>query len=348
MINKIINSMKHKKRGQNKLRGFDKSNYSQIEDKANKRDKLNLIKKPLNVNLKKLNENIENSTVRIQKQKEDKIVVSPKETTEKNSSKKKSDIKKKSTSNEIITERSQNKKISQEDLSPETYTTHFDKVIELVEKENRVPISKISKLFSIDKKLVQEWGEILKENDLIDFYTPVFGEPEFRKKGIIIKEKRKFKEKFNKKILFLISIILVIGESIFIVALVLKNQPEKAEFGIQEKKESKQEETKKLDTQDKPDKNIYLAFSGNGSYECRSEDGSIRYAIKDTFLKIEKLDGSSKVVIKNNKTYALNIKGKNWTESPLREGIAVPGSGTYPKTILKCQNASIKESEFNT
>ena len=93
---------------------------------------------------------------------------------------------------------------------------------------------------------------------------------------------------------------------------------------------------------------VKLAFSGNGTYDCRSEDGNTKYAIKNTWLKIEELDGSSKAIIKNNLTYTLNIETGAWITSAIREDVAVPGSGIYPKTTLDCQSAEIEEQEFDT
>ena len=93
---------------------------------------------------------------------------------------------------------------------------------------------------------------------------------------------------------------------------------------------------------------VEKAFSGKGSYECRNLDGEIKYSIKDTMLKIEKIDGSSKIIIKSGKIYNLNIKTKEWDESNLREGIAAPGTGVYPKVELGCIETKLKNEDFDT
>jgi len=223
------------------------------------------------------------------------------------------------------------------------FKTHFDTLVELVEKKKRVTLSRIVKEFHIDKRLAQEWGEILDEGKIIDFHIPTVGEPEFRKRGIVIKRK-KIKNKIrevNKKFVLIVVfgiIILLIGLFIF-----LKQSDSDTSFQKEEIPKG-QQESKQGERED----GVLEAFSGTGDYECRSEDGSIRYAIKDEFLKIEKLDGSSKVIIKNNKTHALDIRTDKWIESELLEGVAVPGSGIYPKSILECQKINISIGEFDT
>ena len=65
-------------------------------------------------------------------------------------------------------------------------------------------------------------------------------------------------------------------------------------------------------------------------------------------MKIEKLDGTSKVTVKNNKTYTYNIKTKVWLESPIKEGVALPGTGIYPKVTLVCKEEDLALNIFNT
>ena len=67
-----------------------------------------------------------------------------------------------------------------------TTDTPFDDVISLVDRENIISLAKIVERFKIKKELAMEWGRILSESGLIDFYQPAFGDPEFRKKGINI------------------------------------------------------------------------------------------------------------------------------------------------------------------
>ena len=232
--------------------------------------------------------------------------------------------------------------------------TPFDHVIDLVEKEGRVPLSRVVSLFHINKNIAQEWGQILSDGRLIDFHIPAFGEPEFRKIGIVIHKKKikgmKFllKGKINKKKLILIGGISGLIILMFFGLFVGFRVSEKEVPGVIEGIPQVVEDADGGKSDGVVDDVVLLAFSGNGSYECRSEDGGIRYAIKNTLLKIEELDGSSKVVIKNNKTYALNIKTGVWIETSLRESLPVPGTGRYPKTILHCLRAPIELQEFST
>ena len=47
------------------------------------------------------------------------------------------------------------------------YKTDFDILMELVEKERIIKLSKIAEFFKIDNKLANEWGNILNENGLL-------------------------------------------------------------------------------------------------------------------------------------------------------------------------------------
>ena len=220
--------------------------------------------------------------------------------------------------------------------------THFDTLIELLSKRKRIPLSEVLTFFKIDTKTAHEWGKLLSENNILDFHVPAFGEPEFREKGIVIKQEKTKKKLDKKKLLALLGIAL--GILILVIGIILfSGKPEET---IEEIPEEAQEEIVEepvvlVDS-------VKLAFSGNGTYDCRSEDGNTKYAIKNTWLKIEELDGSSKAIIKNNLTYTLNIETGAWITSAIREDVAVPGSGIYPKTTLDCQSAEIEEQEFDT
>ncbi|MFH1592354.1 MAG: hypothetical protein ABIB47_03230 [Candidatus Woesearchaeota archaeon] len=245
-------------------------------------------------------------------------------------------------------------------------TTFFDKLVDDVEKRGAVGLSEIAETYKIDKKTAQEWAEILKDNDLVDFNIPPFGEPELRKKRLKLEKgekgekvedkektkKEKPKKKLIKKFLLggskkyvvmgILGLVVIISIASFFI---FSGRSGERTFAVPFI-EGTQEEEQVREIIDKED--VLLAFSGNGSYDCRSEDGSTRYLIKNVFIKIEELDGSSKVVIKNDKIYTFNVNTGLWVESELREGIAVPGSGVYPKTVLECQGEEIDESEFDT
>ena len=228
---------------------------------------------------------------------------------------------------------------------PTNYVTHFDDLLKLVEDSGSIRISEISKHFKIDRKTANEWGNILNENELIDFYVPVFGEPEFRKKGFVKKYLTENKEenlverkkRANLKIMFFILGILAFS----IIILFATSDKDKKEDIPEDVKIIAVEEPKILTDMEK-------AFSGKGSYECRTLDGEVKYFIKNTLLKIEKIDGSSKVIIKSGKIYTLNTKTNEWIETNLRAGIAIPGSGVYPKVKLECKETKIKNEEFDT
>ncbi len=218
--------------------------------------------------------------------------------------------------------------------------TPFDEVISLVDKENIIPLTKITERFNIKKEIAIEWGRILSESNLIDFHQPAFGDPEFRKKDINIP---KAEIKVHKKKIIIIAIITFLSLIILVTGiLIFKEKPEEVKtvetIGPDETK------TEELPPQDM----LKKAFSGNGSYDCRDKDGKKRYAILNNLIKIESVDGSSKVVIKNNKTYTYNPNTKAWIEFGLREGLAVPGSGVYPKIGLDCEEIEIEVDEFNT
>ena len=87
--------------------------------------------------------------------------------------------------------------------SLKTYKTDFDTLIDFVQEKKIVTLSQVIKKFKINKKIANEWGNILSENGTLTFYIPIFGEPEFRRNDITAKEilkKKSKKEEFFKKI----------------------------------------------------------------------------------------------------------------------------------------------------
>ena len=93
---------------------------------------------------------------------------------------------------------------------------------------------------------------------------------------------------------------------------------------------------------------VALAFSGNGSYDCRDMEGKVKYTIADDKVKIETSGGKSTVIVKNGYSYTFNNNTKKWIQIELREGLAVPGSGFYPKLELTCHEIEVDVKEFNT
>jgi len=237
------------------------------------------------------------------------------------------------------------------------YRTSFDDLLDLIEQKKIVKLNEVVQKFNIDKKIANEWGNILSENGVINFYAPIFGEPEFRDKNIVNFKKKKFNFKkpqiklpnikINKKkvIIDMLIMILVLSIAFGLFYFLTKDEPDTNEikFVQEEKIEEKQEEV----VLDNMNMNTKEAFSGKGSYECRTEDKKVRYFIKDSIIKIEKIDGTSKLIIKNNKTYTLNVKTGEWGESESKQGLAIPGSGIYPKIKLECEKIEVNEKEFN-
>ncbi len=231
------------------------------------------------------------------------------------------------------------KKIEAKKETKNVLKTQFDDIVDLVETKERIPLSEITSKFNIDKKIAQEWGEILSDNDLIDYHIPAFGEPEFRKKGIDIKEQFKSKKKINKKLFFYSFTVIF---AILVIIIIFVTRYEKITPISLEKTEKIEEKEVELKN------DVIEAFSGTGTYECRNKENTIKYLISDKLLKIEKLDSSSKVIIKQNKTYTLNTQTKKWVESEIKETIPLPGSGIYPKTELSCKQSQVNATEFNT
>lgn len=60
--------------------------------------------------------------------------------------------------------------------------TDIDILYEILQKNKKVTVSQVSELFKVDKKVVEEWGEILEHNDLAVVDYPRFGEIEIRLK----------------------------------------------------------------------------------------------------------------------------------------------------------------------
>ncbi|MBI2672268.1 hypothetical protein HYX16_05015 [Candidatus Woesearchaeota archaeon] len=255
----------------------------------------------------------------------------------------------------LKTEKTQVKEVSQKEMEEKpqekipkqtkAYKTQFDQLLFLVDKYERITETEVMNGFHISKEIADQWGKVLSENGFIDFYIPIFGDPEFRKKGVKFERKALGKKRELNKLIPVISLILIIvfaGAFIIFRGVIFK---EKTFVDVPQKIN---EPAAELIPFEGPGADISSAFSGKGTYDCRSSDGELRYAIQDSFIKIEKLDGSSKVIIKNNKTYTLNVNTGVWKEGEVREGLSIPGSGNYPKIEMECKEINLTEKEFNT
>jgi hypothetical protein len=55
--------------------------------------------------------------------------------------------------------------------------TTIDSFYNFIKQKKKIPLKKITKEFKIDKKIAEEWANILKEHNLIDIDYPLFGGP---------------------------------------------------------------------------------------------------------------------------------------------------------------------------
>ena len=58
--------------------------------------------------------------------------------------------------------------------------TEIDMLYELLQKNKKITISKAAELFKVDKEIIENWGEILENNQLVVVDYPRFGEIEIR------------------------------------------------------------------------------------------------------------------------------------------------------------------------
>jgi len=219
------------------------------------------------------------------------------------------------------------------------YETPFDGLLRIIDEKKVIPVDEVVKKFKVDKKIVLEWGRILEESGLLDFHIPTFGESEFRKKGFV--PEKKIRKKPSKKKIFIVTGVILVVIWVVILILVFRPEPEIPEI---ESETILDEGVEVLEGAEQV--SIERAFSGEGGYDCTDQDNEKRYIILDELIKIETIDGGSQVIIKNNKTYTLNVD--TWIEGEVPSGAALPGSGKLPSIILICKEVEIEESEFNT
>ncbi len=61
-----------------------------------------------------------------------------------------------------------------------SYETDLDKLYALLQQRQMLRVTEVAKAFSISKEEAEEWGKILKEQDLAELYYPAVGEMEIR------------------------------------------------------------------------------------------------------------------------------------------------------------------------
>lgn len=245
------------------------------------------------------------------------------------------DLKKEETS--VKTNAKEDKKIILPKLSS-IYQTDFDRLCDVVEKENTVSLSKIAAAFNVDKNVVQRWGEILNENELIEYRVPAFGEPEFIKKGFVLDEKKVVNK--NKRIvvgLSLAGVVIVALIGFFIINGLMQNTGDKINIIRPMPASEKGAESVSED--------VKGAFSGNGTYLCRG--GEIWYYIKDQLLRAESVDKKSTVIIKSGFMYTYNINNDKWLKTNVSKEVILPGSGKDPSENLECKKEEVSANLFD-
>ncbi len=80
---------------------------------------------------------------------------------------------------EIKTKLATNKKITVESGD---YATDIDRLLTIVNEKEKLTVASVGEIFGITKTEAEQWGKILKDQDLISLYYPTVGEVELRKK----------------------------------------------------------------------------------------------------------------------------------------------------------------------
>jgi len=68
------------------------------------------------------------------------------------------------------------------------YQTDIDKLLDLVNKKGKVSLGEVVKTFGVTKVEAENWGKILKDQELVTIYYPTVGDPELRCKKAVKKE----------------------------------------------------------------------------------------------------------------------------------------------------------------
>ena len=68
------------------------------------------------------------------------------------------------------------------DVGAEDYATDIDRLLAIVNEKEKLTVESVGEIFGITKAEAEQWGKILKDQDLILLYYPTVGEVELRKK----------------------------------------------------------------------------------------------------------------------------------------------------------------------
>ena len=70
-----------------------------------------------------------------------------------------------------------------------TIITDFDIMLDLINKKGKLTMAEIEERFAINKKLAEEWAQILADHDLVEIrYLPIGGVEVTPFRGVKIKE----------------------------------------------------------------------------------------------------------------------------------------------------------------
>ncbi|MFH1445274.1 MAG: hypothetical protein ABIF08_02210 [Nanoarchaeota archaeon] len=78
---------------------------------------------------------------------------------------------------------------------PTHIETDIDKLLKMILKNEKVMLSEAVSTFGVSKEVIEEWGNILESNSLIEVHYPIIGEPSLQ----VIREKKEKLKKSEKK-----------------------------------------------------------------------------------------------------------------------------------------------------
>ncbi len=64
------------------------------------------------------------------------------------------------------------------EAAPSAFQTDLDRLYQILVERGKISFNEITKAFNVTKEQAEEWGKILKEQDLVTIHYPPFGEPE--------------------------------------------------------------------------------------------------------------------------------------------------------------------------
>lgn len=71
---------------------------------------------------------------------------------------------------------------SQMNLDAKKVEEKVNEFLKIVKKNKSIGVTQLAKFLDVDKKIVEEWGRILKEHDLVDIEHPVVSEVVFKER----------------------------------------------------------------------------------------------------------------------------------------------------------------------